>query len=380
MTRDGLRVLLPAIASIVAIAAAAFALEWFIVDINGTVDLSKITIDLREAHACTAAGECASVPMSMIKGSAFPTLATISFWGALMFALIVLYQVGTRVLGGTTSDSMIKAGHGIGSLVVLTTVAAAYLLGPDLDPMQTSFMGIDFDRGWGPLAMLVGLSAGQVALYFLKDPNADDVPIIPVTKQPPLERPAVAAALPRAVATTRVPLPLDTPPEGSPAVKPRAQTRPPYVSRTQTPTRPPELRALADVFKGKVKFAMVTGDVTMGGIDARREDGKSVLVMWRDVVGIVVRRLPPELDGHPFIDIVSTAGMTLRVLPWSKLTGEHFEGDGDTRVRSFMQIVTKRCTEARIDRATQSFLDDDTKRPAQLPSLDLLAKHDTALA
>ena len=71
MNRDGLRVLLPAIASIVAIAAAAFALEWFIVDINGAVDLSKITIDLREARACTVAGDCASVPMSiiiMIKG------------------------------------------------------------------------------------------------------------------------------------------------------------------------------------------------------------------------------------------------------------------------------------------------------------------------
>lgn len=379
MTREGLRVLVPAIASIILIAAAALALEWFVVNINGAMDLSRITLDLREAHACTSAGDCASVPMSMIKGSAYPTLATISFWGGLGFALLVLYQAGTRVLGAaTTSESVINAGHGLGSLVILTTVGAGYLFNPDLEPMQNAIMGIDFDRGWGPLAMLVGLCAGQVALYFMKDPLGGEAPVIPIAKQ---VSPAVQQA-PRPTATgTRVPLPLDTPPEGSPTVKPqRAQTRPPYIGRTQTPTTPPAMKALAEVYKNKIKFAMVTGDVTMGGIDARREDGGGVLVVWRDVVGLVVRRLPPELDGHPFIDIVSTAGMTLRVLPWSKLTGEHFEGEGDQRVRSFMQVVTKRCTDARIDRATQSFLDDDTKRPAQLTSLDLLSKHDTALA
>ena len=364
--------LVPAIASIILIAAAALVLEWFIVDINGAMDLSRITLDLREARACTSAGDCASVPMSMIKGSMYPTLATVSFWGAAVFALLLLYQAGTRMFGGTTSDSVIKAGHGLGSLVILTTVGAGYIFGPNLEPVQTAIMGLDFDRGWGPLAMLVGLCAGQVAFYFMKDPLGDEAPVIPIDKP---------ANLPRAVAQTRVPLPLNTPAGGTPTIKPaRAQTKPPYVARTQTPTTPPALKALAEVFKGRVKFAMVTGDVTMGGIDARREDGAGVLVVWRDVVGLVVRRLPPELDGHPFIDIVSTAGMTLRVLPWSKLTGEHFEGEGDTRVRSFMQVVTKRCTEARIDRATQNFLDDDSKRPAQLSNLELLARHDTALA
>src|SRR5688572_8438917 len=79
MSREGLRVLVPALVSLVAIAAATLVYDWFTVDINGT-DLARITLDLREARACTNAGDCASVPMSMIEGSFYPTLATLSFW------------------------------------------------------------------------------------------------------------------------------------------------------------------------------------------------------------------------------------------------------------------------------------------------------------
>ena len=378
-SRDGLRVLVLALASLVAIAAATVFCAWFTVDINGA-DISRISLDLREVRACTAGGDCASVPMSMIEGSIYPTLATLTFWTAVVFALIVLYQGGTRVLGGTPNESLIKAGHGIGSLTVATTVAAGYVFGPNLDPAQALSVGFDFDRGWGPLAMLAGLVFGQLALYYTRERTLDDPPLIPIKPIAPRAptRPGVSTTPPPV--STRVPLPIDTPPSGLPTVRSKDPSKPPAVARTTTPTTPPPMRALADQFKGKIQFAVVTGDITVAGMDARREDGSGVLVMWRDVVGLVVRRLPPELDGHPFVDVVSTAGMTLRVLPWSKMTGEHLSGDNEGRARSFLKIVKPRCTEAKLDRATQAFLDDPTKKPAQLPSKDMLAKHDQALA
>jgi hypothetical protein len=374
MTRDGVRVLLPAMASIAAIAAATLVFEWFLVDINGSFDISKITFDLREARACSTAGDCGVVPVSMIKGSFYPTLATITFWGSLVFALLLIYQVGSRVFGGVASESISKAAHGLGTLVVLTAVGAGYVFGPDLEPAELMGLGIDVDRGWGPVAMLLGLMIGHIALYAARDAAIDNPPLIPID----------VPLLPRTVAKTHLPMPMTTPPAGTPQL-PRTRTPNtpagmPLVARTRTPTTPAGMRAMPDIYKGKIQFSIVSSESTVAGIDARREDGSSVLVMWRDVVGLVARRLPPELDGHPFVDIVSTAGMTLRLLPWSKLIGEHLEGDPEARMRAFLDIVVPRCPEVKLDRATQAFLDDATKRPAQLPSLALLAKHDQALA
>jgi len=51
--------------------------------------------------------------------------------------------------------------------------------------------------------------------------------------------------------------------------------------------------------------------MTRGGIDARREDGSSVLVIWRDIVGAVARRLPNDYQAVTFVDVISTAGATL---------------------------------------------------------------------
>jgi len=357
MNRDGLRVIVPAAVSIAAIAAATLVFEWFIVNVTGLAELSHITFDLREARACTSLGPCGVVPMSMIKSGMYPTLAAVSFWGSIVFALLVLYQAGSRVLGGFANESITKAAHGIGTLVIITSLGAGYLFGPSLTPGEMMGLGFDVDRGWGPLSMLLGLILGHVALHYTREGSLD------------------APATPLPIATARPPLPMHTPPAGARVKEP---TTPPIAARAQAPTIPPPIRAMPDAFKGRIRFSVITGDVTVAGIDARREDGSGVLVLWRDVVGLVVRRLPPELDGHPFVDLVSTATMTLRLLPWSRLTGEALEGDSEGRVRAFVKLVKARCPEAKLDRATQAFL-DDTQPPAQLPSLELLAQHDQAL-
>ena len=363
MNRDGIRVLVPAIASIACVIAATLMMDWFVVSMSGFPEIDKITIDLREARACSTLGPCVVLPMSMIKGGVYPTLAAITFFGSLGFGLLVLYQAGSRLLGGFSNESLTRGGHAVGSLMIVATFGAGYLFAPDIAPGELKTFGIDVDRTWGPSMLMLGLLLGHIALFYARGATSvDDAaydkldPKVPVARALP---PATSAEIP----TLR--------PTRAPATPPIA------VARTKSPTIVVPL-----ALRKKVKFAIASAEVTIAGIDARREAGDTMLVMWRDVVGLVARRLPPELEGHSFVDIVSTAGMTLRILPWTKLTGDPIEADGDgpdARARAFVQMLRPRCREAKLDRATQLFLDHTDEQPAQL-NMDLLSKHDQALA
>jgi len=135
--------------------------------------------------------------------------------------------------------------------------------------------------------------------------------------------------------------------------------------------------------RGKLNFA--TAEVTLSGtgIDAKREDGMIKVVPWEDVVGVVARRLPPvtPYDGETFVDVVSTSGSTLRILPWTQLAGEDLYSDDNTteRARALVQLVASRCPAASVDPATRSFL-GGRGLAAQLPTVDLLALHDERLS
>ena len=124
----------------------------------------------------------------------------------------------------------------------------------------------------------------------------------------------------------------------------------------------------------------MASEVTRAGIDARREDGTSRLVLWRDVVGVVVRRLPDELDATTFMDIVSVKGSTLRIVPWTRLTGISVVGTGDDRVRSIANYIATMCSGVQLfDPATRAFL-DKPEPAAQLKDLAKLAAHDERLS
>src|SRR5688572_14047181 len=106
MSRDGLRVLTLAGISIALIVASTLVMDWFVATIAGdSIGVMKITFDLREARLCSELGPCGVVPMSMIKGTFYPTLAAVTFWGSLVFGLLVLYQAGSRVLGGFANEA-----------------------------------------------------------------------------------------------------------------------------------------------------------------------------------------------------------------------------------------------------------------------------------
>jgi hypothetical protein len=128
----------------------------------------------------------------------------------------------------------------------------------------------------------------------------------------------------------------------------------------------------------RLSYVAITAELTGGGIDARREDGTLRLVLWRDVVGVVVRRMPPLFDNALFVDIVSTARSTLRILPWTRLTGDPIAGEGDARPIRIVEYILARCPKAKLDPATRQFL--DTGEPAQIPDLETLRAHDARLA
>ena len=114
-------------------------------------------------------------------------------------------------------------------------------------------------------------------------------------------------------------------------------------------------------------------------MDARREDGSTQLVLWRDVVGVVARRLPPAYEGAPFVDLVSTAGATVRVLPWTRLTGEPVEGTGADRARALVARVVAHCPAIKLDPVTREFV-EGSGPPGQLPDVPTLDAHDARLA
>lgn len=175
-------------------------------------------------------------------------------------------------------------------------------------------------------------------------------------------------------------IPPDPQRTGTPAqgVALRSKT-PGTMQQIAAPDAPPVV--VPDALANKLRYTTLTANISHVGIDARREDGFARVVMWPDVVGIVARRLPAAspYEGVTFIDLVSSAGATLRILPWTQLTGDAITGDGVERARSLCQLVAARCRGAKLDPATRTFIGSHGQA-AQLPDEETLAAHDKRLA
>jgi hypothetical protein len=230
--------------------------------------------------------------------------------------------------------------------------SAAYVFGFEIgdSPLVT------INRTWAPVLYLAASLTGIFALYYAINHDFDQMA-------------APAPALPEARARP-IPFPMDSRPieAAIPATPAPAQSGP-QLKRATTPI--PE-------WAGQVAYATVTAELSSGGIDARREDRTSVLVLWRDVVGVVARRMPPDYDGATFVDVVSTAGSTVRIMPWTRITGLANPGDGEARARAVVEMVARKSPSARIDPATKAFIGG--RAAAQLPDMPTLAAHDERLA
>lgn len=377
--------------------AGAVVLDWYRLALDVMGDLGKISIDLRRVHICSALRVCTSAPLGSALPGMYPSMATAALWSSLAFAALVVFQAGTRLLSGNASAAASKLGYVFALVTITTVVATAYLFGPETERPAMAQLGGALHRTWAPLTLIFGLFAGFAALHAAVAPAAPDLgaEYKPVTLA---SARATSGAVPR-TSTGRAPLVLaPEPSDGTPAQHrtSRPLQRLQRVSTGMTPLvaerrssnslsplapRPSEpisaSTPAADPSRPRLSYVAITAELTSGGVDARREDGSLRLVLWRDVVGVVARRLPPELDELTFVDIVSTAGSTLRLVPWTRLSGAPIE-DGDARPRGIVGRVVAMCPGARLDPATRHFL--DTGEAAQLPDLETLQAHDTHLA
>jgi hypothetical protein len=224
-------------------------------------------------------------------------------------------------------------------------------------------------------------------------PSADEteIPVSPesglrIRAKRPSSAPPVAAeakkGTPAKGVVVRKPptLPPDPQRRGTPAQGSALRSKTPGAVQQIAPVEPPPV-VIPDGLANKLAYTTLTANISHVGIDAKREDGFARVVMWPDVVGIVARRLPADApyDGATFIDLVSTAGATLRILPWTQLTGDAITGEGVERARAFCQLVAARCRGAKLDPATRTFIGSHGQA-AQLPDAETLAAHDKRLA
>jgi len=424
MGSDRLRVLVLALGSILFLVLSALVLDWF--RMTGPW---KVAIDLREMRVCDIEGTCRA---ATVRGS-YGTSGTITLWSSLVFAGMVAYLGGSRVLGATLDERLVRAGYALGCGVFLIACLTGWYFFDEQSANIAGVIEISFERTLAPSLMLLGCLLGIAALYYGANPPLSEGTYVPVVveggKRPgdPDSGVRVRVHPPESGATGPIAKPRTTTPDRSritgpvePITKSRTTTppdrergrittppgEPPLKSRTTTPDRarittpPSEQKRLTpppgeltiprrktptsqpmpfpEGMRGKLAYAIAAAEITSGGVDARREAGDIVLVLWRDVVGVVARRLPPFYDSATFIDLVSTAGSTLRVLPWTRLTGQPLEGEDEERGRSLIRVVSERCPGAKIDAATRSFLDGS--EAAQLPDAATLKAHDERLA
>ena len=136
-----------------------------------------------------------------------------------------------------------------------------------------------------------------------------------------------------------------------------------------------------DPLRDHVKYAVTMAKLSSTGLDAARIDGLVKHVLWTEIVGIVARRFPPQSpwEGAHFIDIVSTAGATLRILPSTDLSGHSFATDPVERAREVVNLLAAQALDAKLDNATKVFA-NGTNKAAQLKDEKTLAAHDARLA
>jgi hypothetical protein len=380
-----MRVLVGAIASFALIIAGALVMDWYRLSLGGTEGGAEtVAVDLRSAHICGVGSVCVKAPLTQFAGM-FPTVAMATLWSSLGFVSLVAFQTGARVLTGTANDFLTKLGYVLALMAISLAVSAAYMFGPEPHGPgigRAAQAGIALHRTWGPLTLLAGHVVGFATLYMAIAPESSD---LHAAYKP------VTFVAPRAMPAGRVTASIPTPRPASLSPEPALVGARRESGLQQAIARPPSepslaverrksgpLPAVPEHLRYRLAYVSMTAELTAGGVDARREDGSARLVLWRDVVGVVARRMPPTYDGATFVDIVSTAGSTLRIMPWTRLTGEPIEAEGEARPQHVVERVLARCPGAKLDPATRQFLDTGTA--AQLPDEATLRAHDARLA
>ncbi len=308
---DRTRVVLLAVASIALILVSAFGMDWY------AVEGAKSGLGLGESGM----------------------FGDTAFWSALVFAIVVALELGAVLLNIAVPIKRVRWGYGVGMSALLCALAVAYLMPPEVKNAVVH-------RTWAPVLMMLGAIAGIAVGYYASGGGRDD--FAGEYKRVVIEKPAAGEIAKLA--------------------------RPPTGDVEAKRLTPPGMKPLVHL-RNKLAYSAMTAQLTRAGIEARLETGVERLVMWRDVIGIVARRMPEAYDGLTFVDLVSTAGATLRLVPWTRFTGEPI----DLEPRAIVKQLVAWCAKATLDPATKQFV-EGTGEAAQLPDLATLAAHDEKLA
>lgn len=316
MGREQVRILGLAAASIVLLLVTSFAMDWFTVDQSGV----KIGISLSGMHACSG-GVCHGHGLPKDAGL-YTSTASSTLWGSVAFAVVVGALAVMSVFAGATHKKFTKIGCLFGVSMLGTSFFSGYLFAPDgvgEDVIAKAFQtGLVIQRTWAPLLQILGHALGVAAVYYAGSPgggNTDGVgeykPIV-LGADAPKARPLVAG-----------------PVVASPAAA-----------------------------KGRLRHAAANAEVSRAGVDARLEDGTAVMIAWRDLTSAGASKLPARepYGGAVFVELVSSAGETIRVLPWTRLTGEQLPGEGEIRARGLLRFAAAQNATTKVDAGTRGFL------------------------
>ena len=151
-------------------------------------------------------------------------------------------------------------------------------------------------------------------------------------------------------------------------------------TRSRGPSRMPssiplDTEPAAEESDEALAYAATSLGLTAVGIEAVREDGSRHALAWTDVVGVVARCSP---GGVTFVDLVSLPGKTLRFTPATHITGVQIDGTPIERARTFIELVTARRRDVKVDAATREFVQGGIV--LQIPDPTVMAEHDCRLA
>src|ERR1041384_2978048 len=90
MGRDQTRMLICAVASLFLILMGAVMMDWYQLAFGGSSAADRCAVDLRTVRGC-GGRVCGNRSLSLLPGM-FPTLAAVTLWSSLGFAMLVTFQ------------------------------------------------------------------------------------------------------------------------------------------------------------------------------------------------------------------------------------------------------------------------------------------------
>ncbi|CAN5527551.1 hypothetical protein BH11MYX1_BH11MYX1_21210 [soil metagenome] len=334
------------IGGLVLIVVGLFFRDWFTLKISADLATAmggkrtSIGIDLRTISICQSGAPCVSVALSASQSS-FATIAKVTFFGSIVFALGLAAGVVGPYVGIHMTPAYGKRVAVLGALMLVATLITAYVLGPDTGQLAAAAGSLTVSHGLGGLALGVGIGLGICALLQLGDNGPSE---------------AFAAAEPVAARSAR----------SSPSLAPPVQAT--HVAPAVSPA---------------VSCAAATIALSETGLDTTFVDRNIGLVEWADVVGVVARQLPGSSPYHGamFVDIISGPHATVRALPTTRITllgGAELTGDGAERVRALIAAIRGFAPAAKLDAATRAVCEQGAPVRQLADAADLVA-HDERL-